>query len=398
MKTIVSQSQKTLIPRLERQAALRAAAFLVAFSLALAGCADGLLAGLLPAEENGGGGGDGSGKGNGNKNDPMSLVARGEELVPRINEKFGIMRGGVEGVRETFTALHTFIQWGGLNDPDQDVIHLGDYIDLEGGLKVEDYNGDGGFVENGFNRPGSLPNALSPDMGVLRDVPPSGANMHHDRNPRLLVVVGINSFRSGKGYAGKYAITPNDKTSHVVFQFQDSPAQRAMNPKNEDGQHTNAGGYEASEMRRYLTPVEGDPDSGKFYDGLIAAGIPEEAFWGPVRYVSGGISGKPQRITDKVWLPTEWELFGTASLQEGGENESNQAWLEWYDRDSRRVKYVDSRNLTGYWLASAETDETKFRHLSMGVGFWGAGEVVVDGVWGKSANERLGVAPAFCIY
>jgi hypothetical protein len=93
-----------------------------------------------------------------------------------------------------------------------------------------------------------------------------------------LIVVGINSFHSGKGKDNAYEITENDGVSHVVFQFQNIPVLRPVNTTK-----TNVDGYEKSEMRVYLT--------GNFLDGLEKAGVPQDVLWASVRFVARTYDG-----------------------------------------------------------------------------------------------------------
>jgi hypothetical protein len=108
-------------------------------------------------------------KGQGN---PEALVVDGTNSS--IKAKFGITTSGTAGVTAAFNALSAYIQAGGLSSPNN-IIRLDDWIDLEAGLTVSAYgSGGGGFT------------ASNQDLGgygkLLR-----------------LIVVGINSFHSGRG-------------------------------------------------------------------------------------------------------------------------------------------------------------------------------------------------------
>jgi hypothetical protein len=190
---------------------------------------------------------------------------------------------------------------------------------------------------------------------------------------------------------GQYAVTDNDNTPHVVFQFQNIPVTRRMNARVEYSS-TNAGGYAASEMRRYLVEVAEDGDSGKFLEGLKNAGVPEEALWAPKRFVSDKGSGTDNRnteISDLLWLPTEWELFGgnTTYSVSADETEANQARLEYYDSAEARKKYRgEAKWYERYWGASpANNDDMfcSFEHTGTALGF--------------SASGAIGCVPAFCV-
>jgi hypothetical protein len=251
---------------------------------------------------------------------------------PSIKAKFGITATEKAGVTATFNTLSAYIQAGGLSD---NVIRLGDWIDLEGGLTVDAYNEKGAI--NNLQNTDVIPSPLPFDG--------------YDGKTLRLIVVGINSFHSGRGVnatgptqngdtGGKYDITANDATPHVVFQFQNIPVIRRMNPT-----ETNAGGYRDSEMRSYVT--------GNFLAGLKNAGVPAGALWAPKRVVSvKGASGSNE-ISDLLWLPTEREMFGgNTNSVAADETEENQARLEYYDSNEKRVKYLENGNAKSYWEAS----------------------------------------------
>jgi hypothetical protein len=262
---------------------------------------------------------------------PVTVVGVADSATASIKAKFGVTTAGATGVRDTFNELHAFIQAGGLTAPS--VIRLGDWIDLAGGLAVEAYNGGGG----NFSYSGSS-------------------------DYTRLIVVGINSFHSGRGTfpggngqtangttqngqtGGQYTVTANDGIPHVVFQFRHIPVARRMNATD-----TNTGGYLASEMRQYLIQ--------KFLPGLKTAGVPEAALWAPLRYVSA--KGSVSEIQDALWLPTEREMFqnGKDGYNDGPlaeaayETAANQARLEYYTDDASRKKlYAGGKRW--YWDAS----------------------------------------------
>jgi hypothetical protein len=219
-----------------------------------------------------------------------------------------------------------------------------------------------------------------------------------------LIVVGVNSFHSGKeGYDGTYTIEENDGTPHVVFQFQHIPVVRRMNAAD-----TNEGGYEKSEMRKYLVPVTGDSASGNFLTGLKNAGVPEGVLWAPKRVLSKGRNGAGSvTLSDKLWLPTEAEMFGYGHYSADGEMAENQAWLEYYDSEddgpgstyvhSSRLKlwcgvggYPDGSIGLAYWTGSAyKTGDDRY----CVVFFDGTPDFLCG-----NATRVNGVAPAFCVW
>jgi hypothetical protein len=162
---------------------------------------------------------------------------------------------------------------------------------------------------------------------------------------------------------------------------------------------TGAGGYEKSEMRTYLT--------GNFLTGLKAAGVPDGVLWGPARALSKGINGMGSvTLSDKLWLPTEREMFqdgkesayGYGPYSANGETADNQARLAYYTDNGTRLKawggstsdyYPDMKSGYGnrYWTGSMHS-----RHAFAFCGVDGSGsDDIVE------ASGAGGVAPAFCV-
>ena len=337
--------------------------FAIGLTFSLSGCKalDGLELDIEDPE-------DGKKSGNGEKPEPGTEPAPTKPDVieadnPSIKAKFGIQSEGTVGVGETFNTLSAYIQTGGLDDG---AIKPGDWIDLEGGLTVDAYNGEGGFTVTAVDD-----NSRESSKRLLR-----------------LIVVGINSFNTA--VENGYQPPDENNTPHVVFQFQNIPVKRRMNAL-VGGRETNAGGYAASEMRNYLTRVAGDGNSGKFLAGLLDAGVPEEALWAPKRFVSDKGSGTENRnteISDLLWLPTEWELFGNGkwSVSED-ETAENQAWLEYYTSDGSRIKFDVEAAKRWYYEASPATWNGVFCAVVPG----GTASTY------SATSSDVGCVPAFCV-
>jgi hypothetical protein len=362
--------------------AVAIAALLIA-ALALSGCSQ--LRDILEPENN-------------PSEDP---VQTGPQVVDKdnasIKTKFGVPETGKDGVTAAFTVLHEFIDAGGL---DEDVIHLGDYIDLEAGLTVEAY-------------PGSDKATITADQSMQAITIDGMAWGTLGR----LIVVGINSFQSNAPYIYQGKDTP---PAHVVFQFQNLPVKRRMNPNVQI-----TGGYAASEMREYLVPVAGATGSGVFLAGLQGAGVPKDVLWAPARAISQGVDGTGSEvISDFLWLPTEREMvqdgisyfvdYQYGPYSANGETKSNQAQLAYYtdngdNLDNKNTDASNNRRLkvsptySGYpnvqkdafyntwvWAASAFAD-TDAPGWFCGVGSFGLAYTTVSDAAG-------GVAPAFCVY
>jgi hypothetical protein len=326
--------------------------------------------------------------------DDPAPVATGElvsDLTPAeksIKQKFVGSAGkmGLEGVEAAFLELSAFIKGNGLtNGKTQNVIQLGDYIDLDGGLLVHSYNNAGAFFSESDIHWGENLTLTNNDL-TESDQPVSMGRMMR------LIVVGINSFQP-KSSSPKYAYQGTDTPPpHVVFQFQHAPVTRPMNTSG-----GNADGYPASEMRKYLTPVEDVPGSGNFLAGLVEAGLPEAVLWGPSRLMAtNGTQGTP--IADLLWLPTEREMFGEQEQTNSVvavETETTQARLEYYTNNVFRMKlskdcdgYPSATKTQTYWLASmfgGEGDPTDFCASKSGASNH------------TLAGNANGVAPAFCV-
>jgi hypothetical protein len=325
----------------------------------------------------------GGGRGGGNAepapeepgNVPNGYVAQGKPVPnaannPSIKEKSGVNATGTEGVTKAFLELSEFIRNGNFEDDlkhqkKYQVIQLGDYIDLEGGLTVAAYPDGGVFLS------GDPALCWDADITVQKG---DGQQAEPRGKMSRLIVVGINSFNN----------VNSNNTPHVVFQFQNIPVTRRMNKD-----ASNAGGYPASEMREYLTPVTQVDGSGNFLTGLENAGVPEEVLRGPSRTIS--TKDGTTTINDLLWLPTIWEMTGKAG-DSYLETEGNQARLEYYysstsNGDSLRQKTASVPDIY-YWLASASDSSTRFCVAQ------NDGNMDAD----YSAANVIGVAPAFCVY
>jgi hypothetical protein len=290
--------------------------------------------------------------------------------MANIKDKFNVDKTitGRDGVEAAFLELHKFIQSGGIA---KNAIQLCNYIDLEAGLEVA---ADGGLT--------------GADGGEISLKPGEGK----DEKLRL-IVVGINSFRTSP--MPSYSVPCENKVDHIVFQFEYIPGKHRMNAEN-----SNAGGYEASEMRKYLTPVQEDNGTvvgGNFLKGLKNAGVPvDDVLRRPLRYVAK-TGATPSELRDLVWLPTLRELFKNGKDSGGeyvgpssGEIVINQTWLGYYTGDQKRKKKNLSGDASGqmYWLASIAVDNGKFNRVNS------AGTKVSDYYSGGST----GFVPAFCVY
>jgi hypothetical protein len=272
-------------------------------------------------------------------NRPAPLYALVDQTNTNIAAKFGVSTASA-----AFTSLHYLISSPEGTDDFTTIIALGDYIDLPS-LTI---------IESGTE--------TITDMAIAAN------------SSRLLrlIVVGINSFNGING----------NSTDHVVFQFQNIPIPHSM-----EASDINTSGYFGSWMRTYLT--------GAFLTGLqAAAGLTTDMLWGPTRYVANKGQGADgtDTITDTLWLPTEWEMFGArTSSSQTYEVDAGQARLEYYAAgsggDTSRVKYNSGNAAAYYWLATPRSDDALTFCLVQPNG-------TASGYLASGGN---GIAPAFCV-
>jgi hypothetical protein len=220
-----------------------------------------------------------------------------------------------------------------------------------------------------------------------------------------IIVVGINSFNNrAQGNANAHPSYTGANTggkAHLVFQFQNVPMYGNMTrttlPAGNPGYAADllavtAGGWRTSTLRTYL--------AGSFLDGLVAAGVPEPVLFSLTRLVSNGAGAAgTQETTDKLWLPTELQMFDSGDVAEAAETRANQARLEYYQNDLLRVKhYPKNSSVTPlrfltyhYWTSSPAKifyGTSRFSDVSLSGG---------KSVSGVTVSANMGVVPAFVI-
>ncbi|GMO30894.1 MAG: hypothetical protein Ta2F_06020 [Termitinemataceae bacterium] len=240
-------------------------------------------------------------------------------------------------VEASFNAVHSYIQavFTTGTTKEQSIIKLGDYIDL-------------------------------PSLSVAGDTGHETAELYGYINAASdlrLIVIGINSFN---------AINDNN-TPHIVFHFKDIPGDHKMNETD-----TNTTGYLDSTMRNYII--------NNFLPGLISAGVPDAVLWQPNRIVASRGDGLavPQAITDKLWLPTVWEMTGAQSHSVAScETSSNQAnFTGFYGNYDARKK-----SSNWYFLASPSSVSASY---FCGLDSYGYASYI-------NASLAGGCVPAFCV-
>ena len=174
----------------------------------------------------------------------------------------------------------------------------------------------------------------------------------------------------------RIAAINHDQSHQLIFEPRYClEVSRQMNPTN-----TNVGGWNSCTMREWL--------NGPFLNSLpdeLRAVITERTFKTSI----GNQSSALQSATDKIWLPREWEVFGTRTHAADSEHTGdNTGQFPIYATESNRVKtYGTSGGSANWWLSSP--------HVGYAANFCivtAAGAANVNG-----ASYSYGVAPCFQI-
>jgi uncharacterized repeat protein (TIGR02543 family) len=249
-------------------------------------------------------------------NGDKTFYAKWSANSPDLMIKFGIKQPGyaisgitAKEVTDTFNAIQTYLKTqsaSNVNPADGlGGIEFGDYVNLKS-LEVSAYNGNGGAVK-----------ITNTDAG--------------DDRLRVMVV-GINPYYGKNGNGTNLA--------HLVFHFKGVPGRARI-----EATSTDRNGYKGSEIRKYIFPVAGVTGSGNYWSALKNAGVPEGALWEVNRMIAnrggtnGAVEGGPtdaDLISDKLYLPTEWEMSGSAGSVY--ENDDNQGRFAYYDSNEKRKK------------------------------------------------------------
>lgn len=160
----------------------------------------------------------------------------------------------------------------------------------------------------------------------------------------------LASINDGTGTAGTYY--PNGTADFIAVEL--LPDTHAMNTTN-----TNAGGWNDCNMRTYLNNT--------IYLTLpsdLRAVIVEKTHM----RTAGNQSTSLVSASDKLWLPTEWEMFGSATY--GGESATyNKHYSIFPDASSRIKKIVGSTSAYYWWESSPQVNgNTYFSNVGTGGG------------------------------
>lgn len=167
---------------------------------------------------------------------------------------------------------------------------------------------------------------------------------------------------------------PGGGKASITFGFRDlfgsdKNGGRAMNTKYIDG-----GGWEKSEMRAYL--------NGDFFcllpDDLTAEIV------SVVKYTATGGNGKVESVTDKIFLPSEVEVFGTLKHSKEGEGEQYALFKDW----KNRIKSYANRCCSRWWWLRSPYSEGSYSFCLV---------TNSGNRYFSNANGIYGVSPCFAI-
>jgi hypothetical protein len=147
--------------------------------------------------------------------------------------------------------------------------------------------------------------------------------------------------------------------------------------------NTNGGSYKECKMRQYLL--------NNMLPALQEIGIPFEEGWmkAPARLVASSgddMYTGTDTIQDKLFLPTEYEMFGAnTNSNESAETVGNQGRLLYYTDNNRRQKYGNDNVAKTYWLASPVGIRGFVAVLHTGASSYGEADIV------------YAIAPVLCV-
>ena len=130
-------------------------------------------------------------------------------------------------------------------------------------------------------------------------------------------------------------------------------ATRGMNSSN-----TNVGGWDASAMRQYLNET---------FLGMLPADLQAVIGTKTLQRSAGNQSTALVTATDKIWLPTEKEIFGAITYAAGTEAAVQQQYPIFTDANSRVRKQGANGAAVGWWESSPNVSSaTNFCFVSTG--------------------------------
>lgn len=145
------------------------------------------------------------------------------------------------------------------------------------------------------------------------------------------VVMELVSINDGEGTAGGYY-----PRGTVDFISKDSMlTTRQMNVSN-----TNSGGWTSCKLRTDLNDV---------VYGLLPQAVKDAIVEKTHKSSAGGQSTTLVEHSDKLWLPTEWEIFGSIAFAAGTENGNVNKHYAVFDSAGDRIKHLGTGGAVANW-------------------------------------------------
>ena len=145
------------------------------------------------------------------------------------------------------------------------------------------------------------------------------------------VVMELASINDGEGTAGAYY--PRGTADFISKDCMLTT--RQMNVSN-----TNSGGWPSCKMRTDLNNV--------VYD-LLPQAVKDAIVEKTHKSSAGGQSTTLVEHSDKLWLPTEWEVFGSITYAAGTENGTVNKHYAVFDSAGDRIKHLGTGGSATYW-------------------------------------------------
>jgi hypothetical protein len=257
-------------------------------------------------------------------------------------------------VKQVFTMMHN-------------TVAAGNYANFVDGDYVSGYISSGTpfTVVAGYNSGGAISMTSNPDLGA------------HGKYMQWMVV-GKNTWKGKNG----------NNYDHVAVQSRNVLGYSGE--VNADGHYMeatniNTNGYAGCRMRQYIL--------NNVLPALKNLGIPFDETWmkAPARLVSkGGNASNPgaDTITDKLFLPTEYEMHGAHTYSNSNaEAAAGQGRFTYYVDNTSRIKYNKDNTARYHWEASPYSGST---YDFCNVNSSGAANY-------NGANSAYGFAPVICV-
>ena len=167
---------------------------------------------------------------------------------------------------------------------------------------------------------------------------------------------------------------PNGGKASVTFGFRDLLGTDRAGGWAMNLECTNKGGWEKSNIRDYLN---------RYFFAILPDELVAEIV-SVVKYTATSGGGNIESVTDKVFIPSEVEVFGTPNYSKEGEGEQYALFKDW----KNRVKgYADGDYGRGWWLRSPYSGNSYNFCFVIGNGF----------CLNNFAYGTSGVSPCFAI-